>query len=59
MDIEGNANEDNAGVPSYSIAERDRRWNLAREFIKREPLAALLVFGEHEDAGPAPFAYDT
>ena len=59
MDTEGNANEDNAGVPSYSIAERDRRWNLAREFMQHAGLAALLVFGEHEDAGPAPFAYDT
>jgi Xaa-Pro aminopeptidase len=52
-------NEDNAGVPTYSIAERDRRWNLARDFMQSEGLDALLVFGEHEDAGPAPFAYDT
>ncbi|MEV4129361.1 M24 family metallopeptidase [Nocardia sp. NPDC049707] len=59
MDTEGNANEDNAAVPSYSSAERDRRWNLAREFMQREGLDALLVHGEHEDAGPAPFAYDT
>ena len=51
--------EDNAGVPTYSIAERDRRWNLAREFMQGEGLDALLVFGEHEHAGPAPFAYDT
>ncbi|MFI5718067.1 M24 family metallopeptidase [Nocardia sp. NPDC051750] len=41
------------------MAERDRRWNLARAFMRREGLDALLVFGEHEDAGPAPFAYDT
>ncbi|MFI1461769.1 M24 family metallopeptidase [Nocardia carnea] len=50
---------DNAEVPGYSIAERDRRWRLAREFMQREGLDALLVFGEHEDAGPAPFAFDT
>ena len=50
---------DHEVVPTYSIAERDRRWNLAREFMQREGLDALLVFGEHEDAGPAPFAYDT
>lgn len=50
---------DHEAVPTYSIAERDRRWNLAREFMQREGLDALLVFGEHEDAGPAPFAYDT
>ncbi|MEU1982225.1 M24 family metallopeptidase [Nocardia sp. NPDC019395] len=46
-------------VPEFSMAERDRRWNLARAFMRREGLDALLVFGEHEDAGPAPFAYDT
>ncbi|MBB3053186.1 Xaa-Pro aminopeptidase [Prauserella isguenensis] len=46
-------------VPTFSIAERDRRWDLARTFMEREGLDALLVFGEHEDAGPAPFAYDT
>ncbi len=46
-------------VPSYSIAERDRRWNLTRHFMQRQGLDALLVFGEHEDAGPAPFAFDT
>lgn len=46
-------------VPTLSVAERDRRWDLARAFMKREGLDALLVFGEHEDAGPAPVAYDT
>ncbi|GAB3464759.1 M24 family metallopeptidase [Streptomonospora sediminis] len=46
-------------VPTFSMAERDRRWDLARAFMAREGLDALLVFGEHEDAGPAPFAFDT
>ena len=46
-------------VPTYSLAERDRRWNLIRAFMDREGLDALLVFGEHEDAGPAPVSYDT
>ena len=46
-------------APTFSMAERDRRWDLARAFMEREGLDALLVFGEHEDAGPAPFAYDT
>ncbi len=46
-------------VPTFSAAERDRRWGLARAFMEREGLDALLVFGEHEDAGPAPFAFDT
>lgn len=49
----------NADVPTYSMAERDRRWELARDFMDREGLDALLVFGEHEDAGPAPVSYDT
>jgi Xaa-Pro aminopeptidase len=46
-------------VPTFSLAERDRRWALARTFMEREGLDALLVFGEHEDAGPAPVACDT
>ncbi|MDV3129966.1 M24 family metallopeptidase [Mycobacterium sp. 21AC1] len=46
-------------LPTYSMDERDRRWDLARTFMDREGLDALLVFGEHEDAGPAAFAYDT
>ncbi|MFC7109190.1 hypothetical protein ACFQQB_57615 [Nonomuraea rubra] len=46
-------------VPTLSTAERDRRWALTRELMARENLDALLVFGEHEDAGPAQVAYDT
>ena len=46
-------------APTFSMAERDRRWDLARGFMAHEGLDALLVFGEHEDAGPAPFAFDT
>lgn len=45
-------------VPMLSMAERDRRWGLAWELMDREGLDALLVFGEHEDAGPASGAYD-
>jgi len=45
-------------VPVFSMAERDRRWGLARGFMDLEGLDALLVFGEHEDAGPASAAYD-
>ncbi|MFE3262583.1 hypothetical protein ACFXPS_44665 [Nocardia sp. NPDC059091] len=45
-------------VPAYSLAERDRRWNLARSFMEDEDLDALVVFGEG-DAGPAPFAFDS
>jgi hypothetical protein len=46
-------------VPMYSLDERDRRWRLARSFMEREGLDALLVFSEHEDAGPAAFCFDT
>jgi len=46
-------------VPTFSLAERDRRWELARSLLDREGLDALLVFGEHEDAGPAAFRPDT
>ncbi len=45
-------------VPTYSMAERNRRWDLLRAFMRREGFDAMLVVGEHEDAGPAPFAYD-
>ncbi|GAA5043122.1 M24 family metallopeptidase [Nocardia callitridis] len=48
-----------AEVPVFSIGERDRRWGVAKDFMAREGLDALLVFGEHEDAGPAPVAHDT
>jgi hypothetical protein len=54
------ANEPQPSVtPSFSLAERDRRWSLTRAFMDREDLDAMLVFGEHEDAGPAPFCFDT
>lgn len=46
-------------TPTYSMAERDRRWNLARSFMDHQGVDALLVFGEHEDAGPAPVNFDT
>ena len=46
-------------LPTYSTAERDRRWQLARTFMDREGLDALIVYGEHEDAGPAAFNLDT
>ncbi|GAA3546263.1 M24 family metallopeptidase [Amycolatopsis ultiminotia] len=46
-------------VPTYTLAERDRRWDLARSFMDREGFDALIVVGEHEDAGPAPYYLDT
>lgn len=46
-------------VPKFTLAERDRRWDLARAFMMREGLDALLVYGEHEDAGASQFNPDT
>lgn len=46
-------------VPTYSLAERDRRWAMSQAFMEREGLDGLLVFGEHEDAGAAAFDFDT
>ncbi|NJP97738.1 M24 family metallopeptidase [Nonomuraea sp. FMUSA5-5] len=45
--------------PRYSIAERDRRWNLARDLMDDEGVQALVVYGEHEMVYPAPYAPDT
>lgn len=50
---------DLSSPPTYSLAERDRRWEIARSFMDREGLDAMLVFSEHEDAGPAPVCFDT
>ncbi|WP_197383215.1 hypothetical protein [Mycolicibacterium mengxianglii] len=46
-------------VPTCSWAERECRWNLARAFMDREGVDALLVYGECEDSGPAAFYFDT
>jgi Xaa-Pro aminopeptidase len=45
-------------VPHYSLTERNRRWNLARTLMRQEGLDALLVYGDREGTGPAPFAFD-
>jgi Xaa-Pro aminopeptidase len=46
-------------APTFSLAERDRRWNLARSFMRRHGVDALLIYGEHEDAGASQFNFDT
>jgi len=46
-------------IPTFFLPERDRRWNLARMFMESNGLDAILVIGEHEDAGPANYSYDT
>jgi Xaa-Pro aminopeptidase len=45
-------------VPTYSLAERDRRWALARELMAAEEVEALVCYGEHECVEAAPFAPD-
>jgi Xaa-Pro aminopeptidase len=45
-------------IPTLSLAERDRRWQLARDLMRDEGLDALLVYGEHEMVQPAPHAVD-
>jgi len=45
-------------VPSYSLAERDRRWALARDLMAAEGVEALVCYGEHECVELAPFAPD-
>lgn len=46
-------------VPRFSEAERDRRWDIARQLMDERDLEALIVFGAREGAFPAPFAMDT
>lgn len=45
-------------VPTYTLAERDRRWALARRLMATEGVDALIAYGEHECADLAPFAPD-
>jgi Xaa-Pro aminopeptidase len=46
-------------VPAYSLAERDRRWAIARQIMEAEEVDALIAYGEHECADLAPYAPDT
>jgi Xaa-Pro aminopeptidase len=57
-----NRNAAGAGrLPSFSQKERDRRWKLARDVMKEEGVAALLVAGDHGRGAPmsAPDTYLT
>jgi Xaa-Pro aminopeptidase len=45
-------------VPVYSLAERDRRWALARKLMAAEDVDALIAYGGQECAGPAGLAPD-
>ncbi|MEJ2288441.1 MAG: M24 family metallopeptidase [Deinococcales bacterium] len=46
-------------IPTFSHAERDRRWAIAQDLMQAEGLDAMLVYGDREGTGPAPFAPDT
>lgn len=46
-------------VPTYSMAEKERRWNIANQIMAREGLDALLIYGDRECAFPGAFAPDT
>ncbi len=46
-------------VPTYSLNERDRRWELGRRLMEQEQLDALIVYGDREGAFPAPFCADS
>ena len=46
-------------VPAYPLAERDRRWALARKLMAAEDADALIAYGAHECAGEAGLAPDS
>ena len=41
-----------------SMAERSRRWDMARDIMQAEGLRALVVYGDREAAAPAGFSPD-
>lgn len=45
-------------VPMLSLMERDRRWALARELMRRIGVDALVVYGDREAGAPAAFNVD-
>ena len=46
-------------VPTYSLRERDRRWELGRQLMEKEQLDALIIYGDREGSFPAPFCADS
>ncbi|KXB99421.1 peptidase, M24 family [Proteus mirabilis] len=43
---------------SFSLQERDRRWQLARDIMRDNQLDTLIIYGDRESAAPAPFCID-
>jgi Xaa-Pro aminopeptidase len=45
-------------VPTYSDAERDRRWKIANQIMEEENVDVLIIYGDREGAFPASYAPD-
>lgn len=43
-------------IPEFSLAERDRRWNIGRRIMDEMDLEGLVIFGSREGAFPAPLS---
>jgi len=52
-------NNQDTRIPTYSLAERDRRWNIANQLMEEEHVDVLIVYGDREGAFPAVFNPDT
>jgi Xaa-Pro aminopeptidase len=46
-------------IPTYSQAEKERRWGIANQIMEDEELDALVIYGDREGAFPASYAPDT
>lgn len=45
--------------PTFSLAERDRRWGLVQQLLQQEGLDALVVIGDRDGVGQPLFTADT
>jgi Xaa-Pro dipeptidase len=57
--VKSSAETELSKIPTFSQAERQRRWNLAQRLMDEQGLRALIVYGSREGAFPAPFSMDT
>ena len=46
-------------IPTYSEAEKKRRWKIANQIMEEEELDALVIYGDREGAFPASYAPDS
>ncbi len=50
----------NTAIPAgFSLQERDRRWDLARDIMRQRNLDVLIVYGDQESAAPHRSAWIT